>query len=322
MNINTFDLNLLRAFDAVMSEGSITAAAARLGMTQPAMSRTVHRLRRQYNDDLFVRTSRGMRPTAYAQSLAGPVSNAIAAIQRALELNTAFDPAVSTRTFRLVMTDAGAVFYLPRLIPHLKRAAPAVRIHSIQMPRDKYPEALELGVAELALGQMPGIQRNLHTQHLCDDQLVCVARRNHPVIRDGLSMAQFMEAEHITIAAPSLTESVVRRALGKRASRRRIALDLPHYLAVPMIVSSCDMIAVMPRGAATAFASKWPLKILALPFRAPALRFSQFWHGRSHHDAGHQWLRGIVAELFMEVPQGRVAERGDAPAPATRRGRS
>ena len=321
MNINTFDLNLLRAFDAVMSEGSITAAAARLGMTQPAMSRTIHRLRQQYNDALFVRTSRGMRPTEYAQSLAEPVSNAIAAVRRALELQTAFDPAVSTRTFRLVMTDVGAVFYLPRLIPHLKRAAPGVTIHSLQMPREKYPEALEIGLAELALGQMPGTQRNLHTQHLCNDQLVCVARKHHPVIRDSLSMAQFMEAEHITIAAPSLTESVVRRALGKRAAKRRIALDLPHYLAVPMIVSACDMIAVMPRGAATAFASKWPLKLLPLPFRAPALQFSQFWHGRSHHDAGHQWLRGIVADLFMDASSGKSGDRSEPLVPQSRRSR-
>lgn len=303
MNINTFDLNLLRAFDAVMSEGSITAAAAKLGMTQPAMSRAIRRLRLQYNDTLFVRTSRGMRPTEYAQSLAEPVENAIAAVQRALELNTAFDPASSTRCFRLVMTDVGAVFYLPRLIPHLKRLAPGVTMHSLQMPRDKYPEALEMGVAELALGQIPEIQRNLFKQHLCDDQLVCVARSNHPSIRSSLSMAQFMEAEHITIATPSLTESVVRRALGKRASRRRIALNLPHYLAVPMIISECDLIAVMPRGAVMAFAAKWPLKILPLPFKAPALQFSQFWHARSHHDAGHRWLRGQLAELFMYSPR-------------------
>ena len=141
------------------------------------------------------------------------------------------------------------------------------------------------------------------------------------MIRESLSMTQFMEAEHITIAAPSLTESVVRRALGKRAAKRRIALDLPHYLAVPMIVSACDMIAVMPRGAAMAFASKWPLKLLPLPFRVPSLRFSQFWHGRSHHDAGHQWLRDIIAELFMDPPPGRSGDRNEPiPAPA-RRGR-
>ena len=303
MNLNTFDLNLLLVFEALLREGNMTAAGVELGLTQPAMSRALQRLRVLYNDPLFVRTTRGMKPTALAQLMAQAVTDAIQAIQAALDLNHSFDPATSTRSFQLVMTDGAALFYLPRLFPHLKQAAPGVTIQILQMPRDQYREALEAGTADLALGQLPHLQSNYQHQHLFDDQLVCRVRKGHPDIGKAITMAQFMAAEHIILSAPSRTDELIKRALGKNAAQRRVALTLPYYLVVPATLSSCDLIAVVPRHVGLVFADTWNLRTLALPFKLPPMRLSQFWHARSHKDVGHQWLRRSIAKLFMELPK-------------------
>ena len=303
MNLNTFDLNLLLVFEALLREGNMTAAGVELGLTQPAMSRALQRLRVLYNDPLFVRTTRGMKPTALAQLMAQAVTDAIQAIQAALDLNHSFDPATSTRSFQLVMTDGAALFYLPRLFPHLKQAAPGVTIQILQMPRDQYREALEAGTADLALGQLPHLQSNYQQQHLFDDQLVCLVRKGHPDIGKAITMAQFMAAEHIILSAPSRTDELIKRALGKNAAQRRVALTLPYYLVVPATLSSCDLIAVVPRHVGLVFADTWNLRTLALPFKLPPMRLSQFWHARSHKDVGHQWLRRSIAKLFMELPK-------------------
>jgi DNA-binding transcriptional LysR family regulator len=298
VNINNFDLNLLKAFDAVMREGNLTAAGASLGLTQPAMSRAIQRLRVVYGDPLFVRTVRGMRPTEYAKELAGPVENALHALHGAIELSGSFVPATSTRTFRVVMTDVASVFYLPVLMPHLQNVAPNVRIESIQIPRESYAEALEFGAAELALGQLPK-KRNLHQQKLRNSEFVCVMRKNHPTIGRTLSMSQFMDAHHVTITAPARADEMIRRALGKRAVRRKVALAVPFYLVVPPVLSKSDMIAAMPE-TVNAFAKEWNLKVLPLPFKVPAIPMGQFWHERSHHDAGHRWLRNTLAEVLAK----------------------
>ena len=299
MNINTFDLNLLRIFDAVMREGNITAAGARLGITQPAMSHAVRRLRQLCNDPMFVRTTDGMKPTAYAQLLAAPVGQAIGTIRSALEINVKFDPATSTRTFSLLMTDSAGATFLPRLIPHLNSIAPGVKVNSLQMTREKYREALEAGVAELAIGQLPEIQRKFYQQHLFDEPLVCLMRKDHPAIGRTLSMQQFMAAEQICVSAPAQVDGMIKRALGKRAARRRIALHVPYYLVIPMILVKSDLIAVMPKGISDEFTCILGLKALPLPFKVVPIHVRQFWHERSHHDPGHRWLRGIIAKLFM-----------------------
>jgi len=306
MNFKTFDLNLLLVFDAVLREGNMTAAGVQLGLTQPAISRAVQRLRAQYNDPLFVRTTRGMKPTALALLMAKPVADALRSLKSAFDLNVAFDPANSTRTFNMAMTDGAALFYLPRLHPYLQQSAPGVKLTVLQMPRDKYREALESGSADLALGQMPHRQSNFQQQHLFDDQLVCLVRQGHPNIGRNLSMTQFMAAEHIVLSAPSRSDELIRRALGKRAAERRVGLTLPYYLVIPATLASSDLLAVVPRYVGLVFADAWNLKMLPLPFKLPAMHMSQFWHARSHQDPGHQWLRRGIAKLFMELPKARM----------------
>lgn len=298
MNINTFDFNLLRVFDAIMREGNITAAGAQLGLTQSTMSHALQRLRTLCNDPLFVRTTHGMKPTAYAHTVSGPISQAIDSIKAALEMDTRFDPATSTRSFTLLMTDIAEMIFLPRLIAHIGKVAPGVTLVSKQLERSKYRDALELGPADLAIGQLPKMQQDFYQQHLFDEPMICMMRKDHPAIGRRLSMEQFMDAWQISVSAPAQVDGLIKRALGKRASKRKIALHIPHYVVVPMILARGDLIAVVPESVATAYGHTKELKALPLPFNLLPVVVRQFWHERCHHDPGHRWLRATLAEMF------------------------
>ena len=299
MNINTFDLNLLRIFDAVIREENITAAGAQLGLTQSAVSHALRRLRALCNDPLFVRTTLGMRPTPYAQTLAVSVSQSLGNIRNALDVDLRFDPATSTREFKLLTTDIAEFMLYPRLMSHIKHIAPRVSLISSQMERVHYRDALESGAADLAIGRLPEKHQDFHQQHLFDEPLVCMMRRDFPKIGRKISLQQFMDAAQVTVSEPAQVERMVKRVLGKRAARRRITLHVPHYVVVPMILMQNDFIAVLPRGVGAGFLGRRELKALPLPFKLAPVQVRQFWHERSHHDAGHRWLRSLIAKLFM-----------------------
>lgn len=299
INLNTFDLNLLRTFDAVLREGSLTSAGAQLGLSQSAMSHALQRLRALCNDPLFVRTTKGMTPTAFAQTIAAPLAAALATISSALSTNISFDPATSTRRFKILTTDIAELIFLPQLMPLINRQAPGVSVDIAQVERTQYRDALETGVADIALGRLPELHRDFYQQHLFDEPFVCLMRKDHPVIGQRLGMQQFMDSWQISISEPAQVEAILKRALGAKAARRKIALHLPHHVVVPMILARSDLIAVLPKAAGEAFLDVLNLKALALPFKVPAARVHQFWHQRAHHDAGHKWLRNMIAELFM-----------------------
>jgi DNA-binding transcriptional LysR family regulator len=223
------------------------------------------------------------------------VQNALRTLQSAVELAGNFVPAQSTRLFRIVMTDVASVFYLPDLLPRLQKAAPHLRIEAVQMPRDRYAEALESGDVELAIGQLPK-KRNLYQQGLRKLEFVGVMRKNHPTIGRTMSMKEFMDAPHVTITSPARMDEMIRHALGRRAVHRKVALAAPFYLTVPAVLSKTDLIAAMPDSVMT-FAKAWNLKMVPLPFKVPSVSMGQFWHERSHHDSGHRWLRNTIAAL-------------------------
>lgn len=299
------DLNLLRVFATILQEGSLTSAGARLGITQSAISHSLSRLRGQLGDPLFVRTMGGMRPTAYAQELASSVLQGLDLIERGLVRQACFDPATSSRTFGILTTDIGEVQFFPRLVSHLVQVAPAVTLRSTPTDRAHYREALETGEADLAIGKLPPAQRDFHQQHLLDVPFVCMLRRDHPTIGERITMKAFLACPQIVISEPAQIEGLVRRALGRRAAQRRIALELTHYMVVPMILAQSDLIAVMPLIGDDDILNQYALKAVPLPFKLPAIQVVQFWHERSHLDSGHQWLRRTIAELCSKTrPRG------------------
>lgn len=303
IDVDAIDLNLLRVLLTVMHERSITVAGTRLGLTQSATSAALNRLRQCLNDPLFVRTQGGMEPTRLAVALAGPVADALGLIRDAIEAAQAFDPATSTRRFHLLMTDVGEVMFLPPLTAYIQQHAPHIHVACRQLPRDQYGAELEAGAADLALGMLPHGDRNFVQQRLRDESLVAIAARGNAAVGEVLTMDAFLSVPHVAIRLPAMGDGFLVKALGARANERRIAVEVQHYLSVPMILRNSNFIAVVPQSVAACLAEQNNLRIMQLPCPILPLEIRQFWHERWANDPGHRWLRNAVAELFKyEMP--------------------
>src|SRR6478672_10141890 len=187
MNVQNVDLNLLRVFDAVLSERGVTPAAARLGLTQPAVSNALARLRALFGDPLFLRTPGGMDATPFARELAGPVRQALALLESALAHGPGFDPATSARAFRFYMSDLGQIEFLPPLIERVQREAPGVRLEAVALEVESIGDALAAGGLDLAVGFLPGLGPPVRRQPLFRDPYVCLMRADHPDIGKKLT---------------------------------------------------------------------------------------------------------------------------------------
>src|SRR5258706_10839679 len=179
MNVQDVDLNLLRVFDAVLHEGGVTPAAARLGLTQPGVSNALARLRKLFGDPLFVRTPSGMDATPFARELAEPVRQALALLESALAHGPGFDPATSTRAFRFYMSDLGQIEFLPPLVERAQRVAPGVRLEAVALEVEDIGDALGAGALDLAVGFLPGLGPPVRRQPLFRDPYVCLMRAGH-----------------------------------------------------------------------------------------------------------------------------------------------
>lgn len=297
IDIRRIDLNLLKIFDALLQERSVTGAGARLGLAQSSISHALGRLRAILGDPVFVRGSHGMQPTSAAIRLSGPVSQALASLQSALDDGISFNPSSSRRVFNVLMTDIVELMFLPRLAAHLQSVAPHVQVVVHQLPRHSYRDALEQGTADLALGQMPARYHDLVDDYLFDEHFACVMRTENPLKRN-LTLATYMKAEHLVIGSPAISESLIKKVLGARASHRRIAMRVPHYLIAPFVLAQTNLVAILPKTLSAAFARFGVLTELPVPFDIPPVATRQFWHGRSTHDPGCQWLRAAISEHF------------------------
>jgi DNA-binding transcriptional LysR family regulator len=192
MNVQDVDLNLLRVFDAVLHEKGVTPAAARLGLTQPAVSNALARLRKLFGDALFVRTPRGVDATPFARELAEPVRQALALLESALAHGPGFDPATSTRAFRFYMSDLGQIEFLPPLVERVQRDAPGVRLEAVALEIEDIADALAAGALDVAIGFLPGLAAPVRRRALFRDPYVCLMRQDHPVA--ALTRKRFLEA--------------------------------------------------------------------------------------------------------------------------------
>lgn len=300
MNVGDLDLNLLRAFDAVLREGNVTAAGERLGLSQPAMSNALSRLRRVLDDPLFVRTPSGMRPTPFAQRLAAPVRQALDLIQTTLAQQAAFDPRTSQRSFRMQLSDVGEIVFLPALLERLEREAPGVRIDTGQLPQDEVSEALAAGEIDLAVGFLPGLSAGVVSKRLFRDRYVCVVRADHPRVGSRITLAQFLAASHVLVSARGSAHEIVEQTLRNKGLARRIALRVPHFTVVPMILARSDHMVIVPEGLMRAIARFGRFKSLKPPMDIPALDVKVHWHERFGQDPGIAWLRGVLLDLYAE----------------------
>jgi DNA-binding transcriptional LysR family regulator len=300
MNITDLDLNLLRAFDAIATEGSVTVAGERIGLSQPAMSNALARLRTLFGDPLFVRTPRGMRPTPFAQQLERPVREALRLIQTALQQHAGFEPGSSGNTFRFHMSDIGEMVFLPGLLERVKRDAPGVRIEVVRIPVKDVHAALEAGELDLAVGFLPGLTTGMRQQPLFREHYVCMLRADHPVIGAKVSVKQFREAAHVLVSYTGTGHQVIEETIVAQGLSERIAVRVPHFLVVPMILARTDLVVIVPSRVAAVFSGLGNFKVLKLPLHMPSFEVRLHWHQRFHQDPANRWLRQVMTELYAE----------------------
>ncbi|HUX25206.1 MAG TPA: LysR family transcriptional regulator [Burkholderiales bacterium] len=300
MNVMDLDLNLLRAFDAIATAGSVTVAGARIGLSQPAMSNALARLRELFGDPLFVRTPRGMRPTPFAQQLAQPVREALRLIQGALQQHAGFDPRSSANTFSFSMTDIGEMVFLPGLLERVKRDAPGVRIAVVRLPIKDVHAALEAGEIDLAVGFLPGLTTGVLRQPLFHEHYVCMMRADHPLAAAKIGAKQFRAAAHVLVSYAGTGHQVIEETFIKEGLDGRIAARVPDFLVVPMILERTDLIVTLPSRVAAVFARLGKFKVLKLPVDVPSFEVRLHWHQRFDQDPANRWLREVMAELYAE----------------------
>lgn len=297
------DARLLRLFDAIASTGSITRAADALGLAQPTISVGLARLRAHFGDPLFVRTPEGMVPTPLATSLIAPVQDALQALRHISDWRTAFDPDTATRSFRIAMTDASHITLLPTILSAVRAVAPGLSLEASRID-GRLPAALQAGDIDIALGLIPTLETGFFQQTLFEQDWICLASRDHPGLRHGLSLAGYQQANHIGIVSGT-GQTLLEKAVHEQEITRRIALRLPGFLGLATILANSDLIATLPRHIGTTLASIGKLAVHECPFPIEHFFVKQHWHARYHHDPANRWLRSLCARHIIpsEIPQ-------------------
>ena len=291
------DLRLLNVFDEIYKTRSVSRAADILGLGQPKVSIALSRLRKRFDDSLFVRTSRGLEPTALGQELVQPIREAIVAIEAALGHRSAFDPETAQRTFRVCMSDISQLVLLPRLWTEIRSAAPKVEIEIVPLSDDT-PTMLNSGAADLALGFLPQLEGGFYQKTMFGQHYVCLISADHPRIRKTLTLRQFQTETHAIVIGAGPGHAVVERELARQGIVRRVALRIPNYVGLAFVVEGTDLIVTIPKRLADVLNGHGRFRILRTPMPLPAYSIKLHWHERFHTDLGNQWLRGLISKVL------------------------
>lgn len=300
MHIDTLQLSQLRLVEAIARTGSLGDAADEVGLTQSAASHALARLRTELKDQIFVRGSRGMRPTPYGLQLASAVKEALKTLDRGLERYPEFAPHKATNTFNIVMSDVGQFLNLPRLLATLSAEAPHVTIRVPEMPH-KAPHLLfESGEIDLAVGAFTKIIVGCRQRRLYREKYACVARIDHPAFKNGMTQEAFATVPHVAVDPRGHVHEKLDFMLGEQKLARKAVLYVPYFASLlPAIVNS-DLLAVMSNRMAQQFAKMAPVKVMQPPVRLPVYSVSMFWHERLDKDPANQWLRKVHIEAFSD----------------------
>ena len=291
--MDTSELRLLRAFLILMRERSVSRAADRLGLSQPAMSHLLARLRELLGDPILLRSRNAMVPTEHAIRIEPSVRSLLDSYEHLVQPARAFDPRVSRRTFRLSIPEFAERFLLPPLFRHIRREAPQVRVMVQPPDQARAYELLERGELDLRIAWLPRSMASLRSISLFQDRLVCLADAKHPGIRGELTLETFLSLPHVRTIGYSQTTTghVIDRAIERQGRKLDITLVVQNFVTMPHSIPGTDLIATVPRMLATEFVSRYPLQILEPPLQLPAVRYAAYWHERNQRDAGHRWLR-------------------------------
>ena len=302
-SLRTFDLNLLVAFDVLMRELNVTRAAEQMFVTQSAMSHILHRLRQQLNDPLLVKTPTGMKPTERALALIGPVRSLLAEMEQLIQPPLEFEASTSQRRFVLAATDYLEFLLIPALTGAIDQIAPSIDLH-VKRTEASFPVTqLENGSLDVVLGfgSVLNPPTHLRCQTLFDDEMVCVVRQNHPIIRTAPSLEDYIAVPHMLISWKGTPAGIIDQHLQEMGLERRIKLIVPNFLSAPLIVAQTDMILSLPYKLAKRFAKFVPLEIFPVPIQLPAYDLVMIWHPLHDKDPAHQWLRDKIMAIGRDI---------------------
>ncbi len=299
MDIKDVDLNLLKVFDALRKKQSVTLAGDLMGLSQPAMSFALAKLRTLFDDPLFIRTSRGMQPTARALQIAEPVQRILEMVSSEVLPSTGFVPEHSDRQLVLCMSDIGEMVFLPRLMRMLDKTAPNLRIRTQALSSEQLEEGLDAGEVDAAIGYFPRLlNTSIRHRALYSHSFVCIVRNDHPTIGDSISAEQYQGAVHVAVQAEERGMSVLDRELAAHGVTRRVRFSLPRFMGVPFLVAESDMIATVPLAVGRRFAEITDVRLVRLPWDICGYDIHLYWHTRFHHDPANRWLRQSFIELL------------------------
>lgn len=303
MKLRTINLNLLLVFATVYREGSISKAAVALHLTQPAVSNALARLREQFDDVLFERDGSGMRPTPRARALIQPVQEALNILEHGLKQDETFDFSTSTRSFIIAVGDYGETVFIPRFVNWLAQVAPHVHIQIRPEPSAGIQDELRSGKIDLALDYFILERPEFFSKCLLTDTLLTLARPDHPGIGDELDLDTYLALRHVILEPREGTNSLIDLALAKRNLKRTIAVTVPHFQSMPVIVHSSDLVCTMPCRMANLYLRHFDLAHYTVPLRTPKFPIYMIWHHTLKDDPGHGWLRNSIMEFARQIEQ-------------------
>ncbi|NRH29885.1 LysR family transcriptional regulator [Pseudomonas sp. MS19] len=298
MNLNKVDLNLFIVFDAIYTEANLTRAGQIIGITQPAVSNALARLRETFNDPLFVRTAQGMVPTPMAQNIIGPVRNALQQLRISVQESRIFNPLQASKTYRISMTDLSEAVILPPLFQRLRRLAPKVSIESMLSRRRDTTKELAAGRLDFAVDAPLNTDAQVRHVKLMEDRYVCAVRRGHPMAKDKISLDEYLALSHIHISSRRSGLGYIDLALGKMGIQRTISLRSQHYLMASTVLQNTDMAMTVPER----FARNNDLHYIELPVKdVPSLETHLYWHESTDQDPANRWMREQLIEICQKI---------------------
>ncbi|WP_294232822.1 LysR family transcriptional regulator [uncultured Sphingomonas sp.] len=301
-----YDLNLLPIFVALMEERSVTRAAERMGMTQPALSNALSRLRLMLQDQLFIRERYGIQPTPIALELAPMIAEALAQLDDAVLGQQAFDPAKAERLFTIAPNGYVEFVLVPAIVARLQKVAPGIKLRLTPYGNDLAETGVVSGTTALVIGRIVDPPDNLVVQHLMDEGLACAVRADHPDIGEAMTREQFETMKHVNIVPPGRMRAGLFQALAQQQLKRDVAISVTNFFAVAEMVAVTDYCATLPSLICERLMQDRRLKILSAPVDLGSFPVEMAWHVRYRHDPAHRWLRALIGDVVSEM-KGRTA---------------
>lgn len=294
------DLHHLRVLDVLLREHSLTRAAKVLNVTQPALSKTLARLRHYFDDPLFVRVSLRMEPTPKALALKAPIAAILDGVRTLRSEHVPFDPHKSNRIFNFCVNDAGVIKLLPPLVKHLLEQAPHVHLRVMQLEAEHLESWLESGKIDFAMGAFSHLTKGIRRQPLWIERYVCVVKNEHPRIGTEPTTRAFAAEKHVLVSTVGTghAHQQAEQAIEAAVPAENIMCRVPMFLAAAIVAKHTDAIATLPLSIATVLAQDLDLCIIKPPCKLPRIEIFQYWHDRFHREPGSQWIRAVFTKLF------------------------